>query len=265
MIENSNTDLVWQKPLLLPSLNRDRVHLWRANLELTEEEIKQLANLLSADEVDRANRFRFPRHRRRFIVTRGILRQLLGSYLKINPQNLIFTYGEQGKPLLIENMKLDLSLSLPLQFNVSHSQEYALFGFTLDRMIGVDLEYHRPMPDASKIARRFFSAQESKLLDGTAVEQQSQLFFRLWTAKEAYLKAIGKGLADSLASVELAFDCTNSIYLSALKKDPDAIDNWSLYSCAFSPNYSAAIAINAKVSSKNINYWCWYSDLFFPI
>jgi 4'-phosphopantetheinyl transferase len=231
-------------------LRDNQVHIWRANLGLSTPEIEELTSLLSTDEIARANKFRFVRHRCRFIAARGILRQLLGNYLAANPRSLVFSYSDRGKPRLAQN--------LSLQFNISHSQEYALFGFTLNHLIGVDIEYQRAMPDALKIAQRFFSPREYTMLEAVAIEQQSKLFFQLWTAKEAYLKATGTGLAASLSSIEIALDQSKSLYLSTLKED--TIINWSLYSCAPATDYSAAIAINGQIPAQHINYWHWSNN-----
>lgn len=248
---------VWRVPDYFPVLKSDCVHIWRANLDLPCQQIERLETFLAPDEIARANRFRFARHRRRFVVARGVLRQLIGSYLNIDPQNLTFIYGDKGKPFLDRT-------ELPLQFNLSHSHELALFAFTLKHSIGIDLEYIRPVPDALKIASRFFSPQEDRMLREIEQEQQAQLFFRLWTAKESYLKAVGTGLADSLSNIEIAFDSTDSIYSLAIKQMSEANSDWFLYSCTPSANYIAAIAIEAFGSRQDISYWHWQSDLFTP-
>lgn len=250
--------MVWRVPDRFPVLKNNYVHVWRADLDLPDRQSECLETFLSQDEITRANKFRFARHRRRFVVARGILRQILGSYLNIAPQNLVFTYGDNGKP------ELKPVTELCLQFNISHSHEYALFAFTLKHLIGVDLEYLRPVPDALKIARRFFSSREYQMLLETETEKQAQLFFRLWTAKESYLKAIGKGLADSLANVEIAFDSTDSLYLLAIEQKSEASSDWSVYSCTPSTNYLAAIAIKASGLKQNIDYWHWQSNLPTP-
>jgi 4'-phosphopantetheinyl transferase len=250
MAENSSIDSFWKTPSQLPTLRDSLVHVWRANLALSISEVEGLITLLSTDEIARANKFRFVQHRSRFIAARGILRQLLGNYLAASPRSLVFSYSDRGKPRLAKDISL--------QFNISHSQEYALFGFTLNHLIGVDIEYQRAMPDALKIAQRFFSAREYKMLEEVALEQQSKLFFQLWTAKESYLKATGTGLSASLNSVEIALNQTKSLYLSSLKKD--TIMNWSLYSCTPATDYSAAIAINAQIPAQHINYWHWSNN-----
>lgn len=242
----------WQYPIDLPTLDKDRVHVWRARLDLTDPEIARLATLLSPDEVARANRFRFARHRRRFIVARGILRKLLGNYLNIEPRDLQFEYGDRGKPLLKVN-QIEL-----LQFNLSHSHEYALYGFTYHHLIGVDLEYLREMPDLLKIARRFFSNREYELLAKASEEVKLKLFFQLWTAKEAYLKAVGTGIAD-LADVELAIDEVLSPCLLAIRGDKLAAAKWSLCSCVPATGYIASVAIN-KTLSASIEFWHWHQN-----
>jgi 4'-phosphopantetheinyl transferase len=239
----------WQHLQGFPTLKNGQVHLWRANLALSTSEIEELSVSLSADEMVRANKFRFVQHKHRFIAARGILRQLLGNYLQVSPCNLSFTYSDRGKPRLAEDSAL--------QFNISHSEAYALLGFTLDHLIGVDLEYQKPMTEAVKIAQRFFSPSEFKILAATPPEEQVQLFFRFWTAKEAYLKAIGTGLSGSLSEVEVVLNETQSRYLLTLPEAQPENSPWSLYPCSPETNYLGAIAINSDIQPQQISYWHW--------
>lgn len=243
---------IWQYSTDLPTLVENRIHLWRARLDITDPEIARLATVLSPDEVARANRFRFARHRRRFMVARGILRCLLGNYVSVEPKDLQFVYGDRGKPQL-----KDLYGIIPPQFNISHSHEYALYGFAYHYPIGVDLEYLREMPDLLKIARRFFSPQEYKLLNEASEEARLKLFFQLWTAKEAYLKAIGTGIADSLADVDLAIDEVLSPRLLAIEGHKVTAAKWSLYSCVPVAGYIASVAIETAPSIP-IDFWHWH-------
>ncbi|MGB5714370.1 MAG: 4'-phosphopantetheinyl transferase superfamily protein, partial [Waterburya sp.] len=246
-------DTVWQDPSQPPILDNDQVHVWRANLDLPDADIVRLAAFLSPDELTRANKFRFPHLKRRFTAARGILRQLLGNYLSIKPNDLTFEYSDRGKPRL-SSSKQD---SLP-NFNLSHSQEYALYGFTYHDPIGVDLEYIREMPDALKIAQRFFSAREYQLIKDAASKEQPALFFKLWTAKEAYLKAVGTGLAGSLDSVDIEFNLARSPRLQAIQGDKAAAADWSLYPCLPATDYVGAIAIKIDKSPKQISFWHWH-------
>lgn len=247
---------VWQNPLQLPVLENNQVHVWRANLDLSDTELDYLTTFLSPDEITRANKFRFPYLQTRFTAARGILRQLLGHYLSLSPDKVEFQYSDRGKPQLS-----DLKSDRVLQFNISHSQEYALFGFTYQALIGVDIEYIREMSDALKIAERFFSAREYKLLQETVKEEQQALFFTLWTAKEAYLKAVGTGLSGSLDTVEIELDLQRNPCLQSIHGDRDVTVDWSLYPCLPAQDYLGAIAIKTDKSPKQINFWHWHQNL----
>ncbi len=253
MVDNPNLETNWQDPLQPPILANNQVHVWRANLDLPTAEINQLATLLSTDEIARANKFRFPEHKRRFIATRGILRQLLGNYLQISAKILKFEYSDRGKPRLAASIS-DSSL----EFNVSHSQEYALYGFTHHNQIGVDLEYLRDMKDAAKIAERFFSPRESQLIASLNSEQQQRIFFKLWTAKEAYLKAIGTGLTGSLDGVDISLDQAGYPSLLAINGNITAAASWSMHHCIPAINYVASVAIKTNIIKQQINFWNWY-------
>ena len=247
---------VWQSLSSQPVLNKDEVHIWRANLDVSPTQVDSMIELLSADEIHRADRFRFPKHRRRFIVTRSILRKLLGNYLNINPTEVKFDYSDRGKPKLS-----NLCIGHTLQFNISHSHEYALLGFTTHNLIGVDLEYLREMPDAVKIARRFFSAREYDLIKNLVPEQQSQAFLQLWTTKEAYLKAIGTGLSGSLTDVELDFrQDDNTVFLMALDRERSSVNSWSIHSCIPTSDYVGTVAIKTQINKQKINFLTWHQN-----
>lgn len=257
MKNNNCHAVVWQLPQNKPTLAEGQVHIWRANLDLSTKEIELLSKFLSSDEIDRAAKFHFPLHRKRFIAARGILRQLLGIYLEVSPDRLTFTYGDRGKP------QLELATSAvnrSINFNLSHSQKYAIYGFSSHQPIGVDLEYVRDMPDALKIAQRFFSKNEYKLICNTAATEQNQIFFQLWTAKEAYLKAIGTGLAGSLSSIDLTLNQAQSSGLFSIR-DRTLATEWSL--CGFIPqqDYVAAIASKTLEPLEHICFWHGRTDL----
>src|SRR5215211_71561 len=114
-------------------LNDGEAHIWRADLDLNESFQSSFLKLLSSDEKNRAQKFRFNKDSRHFIIARGILRSLIGKYLEINPAEISFQYSEFGKPS-IANIN-------SLQFNISHSQNIALFAFTKKFKIGVDVEF----------------------------------------------------------------------------------------------------------------------------
>jgi 4'-phosphopantetheinyl transferase len=160
-----------------------------ARLDAPSREVRSLQASLSSFEAQRAKRFRFERHRRRFIVSRGRLRQQLGARLGVRPEAVELAYGTNGKPGLKHN---------GWHFNVSHCDDVALFAFSKTSEIGVDVEAIRPIHEADAIAAQVFSPFERR-------EMSTPLgFLRCWTRKEALVKALGEGLSMPLERFDIA-------------------------------------------------------------
>ena len=154
-----------------------------ARLDAPSDEVRSLQASLCPHERQRAARFRFERHRRRFIVARGRLRQLLAARLGLTPEAVEFAYGANGKPRVLN-----------LHFSVSHCDDVALFAFSEASEIGVDLEAIRPIREADAIAAQFFSPSERLVCE---IEKPLG-FLRCWTRMEALAKALGEGVSNSL-------------------------------------------------------------------
>ena len=149
--------------------------------------------LLSVEERARAGRFVFEDDRRRYTVARAQLRRLLGERLGERPEAVGLTYGAHGKPALAPR-----HAGSGLRFNVSHCGDVAVHAFTRGREIGVDVEAVRALPDADQIAARFFSPRENQAYQALPSGDRAVGFFNCWTRKEAYIKALGEGLAHPL-------------------------------------------------------------------
>jgi 4'-phosphopantetheinyl transferase len=252
MDDRNNHKPIWCEPPHELILSEDGVHIWRAKLALPTVEIARLMSFLSPDEITRANKFKFERHKIRFIAARGILRELLANYLQINPLRVKFSYSDRGKPYLAPSIS-DRSL----QFNLSHSQDYALYGFTRYHPIGVDLEYLREMKDVVKIAERFFSLQEFELISDLTNEEQQTTFFKLWTAKEAYLKATGEGLSGSLDRIAISLTPESHLTLLSVKGNAQPVTSWLMTSFIPITDYVAAVAIETSTPQQDISFWRW--------
>lgn len=174
-----------------PQLN-EAVDVWRIDLDTLEPAVKSLERLLSPDEVKRADRFRFAQDRRRFVVARAVLRRLLGAYLGASPGSLRFAYGPHGKPRLADAHHAQGHVT----FNLSHSRDLALVAVAGGCELGVDLEAVRPLEEASAMARRIFSAAELAALAAMPEAERDMAFYRFWTRREAWVKALGTGLAE---------------------------------------------------------------------
>jgi 4'-phosphopantetheinyl transferase len=162
-----------------------------------QEVPENLWDVLSGNEKDRADRFIHPADRVLFIATRGILRCLLSDATGIAAEQIQFAEGLAGKPYL--------SGRCGPHFNVSHSGSFALIGLSENRPVGVDIERMHFTGDELNVAQSHFSAAEYRALLG--LEQESMLcsFYKIWTCKEAVLKACGAGISEHLKSVTVAF------------------------------------------------------------
>lgn len=225
-------------PVELPA---GRIHIWSVPLDPSPAQVTALRTLLDADETQRADRFRFDRHRRRFIVGRGTLRVMLGAYLDRDPAGLEFQYGPKGKPSLTSGQGQE-----DLRFNLSHSSELGLYGLARHEELGVDVEKLRPMPDAEQIAERFFSQSERETLRTVPEEAKSNAFFHCWTRKEAYIKATGDGLSMPLDRFDVTLLPGEPARMLSAEGDPKKAETWSLVHLDPAPDYIGAVAIQGK-------------------
>lgn len=229
-----------------PPLLTGEVHLWLAELARSTGEIAALTQTLSPDEFARADRFRRPRDRDRFIVARGLLRSLLGRYAGLAPAALRFEYHcECGDPgCATEWRKPTLAAATGgawLHFNVAHSGDLALYALARDCTVGVDLEWHDPAPDPATLAPIVLAPNEWVALRALPAEAQRAQFFRLWTAKEAYLKARGTGLCLPPAQVSFDTGADGALRLLSVAGDVAEAARWHLTTLAPQPGYSAAV------------------------
>jgi 4'-phosphopantetheinyl transferase len=178
----------------LDSLRDGSVHVWRAPLELTPIVLQTMWDTLAPDEIERARRFHFERHRHRFIAGRGILRALLSRYLDRPAGEIAFTYGPYGKPAVSDDA------SHGVRFNMAHSGTLVLVAVTRARQVGIDVEQRAHHADHLELARRFFAPGEIAELCALPPHDQPDGFLNCWTRKEAYLKARGDGLSLPLDS-----------------------------------------------------------------
>lgn len=267
-------DPVWSIPPDKVALTREQVHVWRAELDLPEPTVACLRDTLSADEVDRSERFHFPQHRRRFIAARGLLRVMLGRYLEAAPKAVSFHYGLYGKPSVKVEPRGRTCLTTPtglssqtldtaqvssagrgptLQFNLAHSGELALYAFAWGRQVGVDLERLERDVAYGEIAQRYFSPRERGVLQSLPVHERGVAFFGCWTRKEAYLKARGDGLSVPLDQFEVTMLPGEPTRLLHAAFDPDEVARWSLRELRPGRGYVAALA----VEGHNWQLLCW--------
>jgi 4'-phosphopantetheinyl transferase len=221
-----------------PTLDDHDVHVWHRTVSTHESDLHLLEGLLSKDERARAERFVFEKHRSEFVLTRGTLRILVGSYLGIEPEQLRFAYSRHGKPSMMRTWP-----GFDLRFNVSHSAGRAVFAFVRGLDIGIDIEEIRMDIDTMDLAERFFSPNERERLRSLSGESLRRTFFRYWTRKEALIKANGQGLSIPLNEFDVCSSDQKPCVFRAIAPDPDDKSRWDLRDLTLHPNYAAALAI----------------------
>ena len=230
-------DPLWGAPPELIEAWRDEIHIWRVFLNIAPSWVQSLSNVLSTDERERAERLRFQRDRQDFIVTRALLRILVGRYLRREPDQVQFSYGTYGKPSLAGES------DQALRFNLSHSQGLALYAITRGRQIGIDVECMRENQDTEAIAQRFFSSQEIAAIESLPEPIKQKAFFACWTRKEAYLKARGDGLSGAMDSFSVSVNPGEPAVFLNVKNDPHENSRWSLIELDPGPRYAGALAV----------------------
>ena len=223
------------------------IQVWSVPLQVLEDTVETYFRCLSGDERSRADRFRFPDDRRRYIVARGTLRYLLGKQFDRPPQTIEFCYGEYGKPSVV----LDNDGSCNFHFNVSHSGELALCALGRRHRVGIDIEKLKPIQRLDSMMERCLSEEEL-----AQVENETNLtraFLQRWTCKEAYLKAIGVGLSQSMKTIEVE---TMPLRLVCVPEDCE--NGWYLHSINVPDEYVSALVVEGESS---VTLSCWQHEL----
>lgn len=225
-------------------LPMDWVDLWWEDIDRQIKRIPEFWVAFPEDERKRAERFRFDRHRERFIVCRGRLREILSGYWDGLPQAFRFRKGPGGKPAVNGN-------NSEIRFNLSHCGGHALYAVAYGREVGVDVEAVRPKPKAAALVDRFFSANEKAAFQTLEPHDREVAFFAGWTRKEAYVKALGKGLRFPLDRFDVSLKPGDQNALLRVEGAPEETKRWSLRDIDLGPDFRAALAVEMKGPSSD--------------
>ncbi len=241
----------FRSPPLDYSLARNAVHVWRAYFQPVFMSNGKFAESLSAEEIDRAQRFIRKSDQDRYVFAHGVLRSVLGAYLGCAPHKLIFENKQYYKPRLVSH-----SGGNDIQFNLSHSGDMILIAVTRGPAVGIDVEHMRRIPDVLQIVNRFFSADERELLNTLSSEDFDEGFFTYWTSKEAFLKGMGKGLSYPLDKFSIIFPNEGSAGVIYVHDDPINAHCWKIIRLSPGPGYSGALAIEELRSEPEFFDYC---------
>lgn len=215
-------------------LSGRQVHIWMLHTSASNNTVARCEQVLAPDETRRAAQFRLGRARESYVVTRGVLRHLLGNYLGLYPAHIRFEYGSNGKPTLAPDTGL--------QFNVTHSGDIAAVAVTAGCGIGIDLEQVRTLPDLEQIAERFLCSDEAAEIHSLPAGEREKAFFTCWTRKEAYVKATGVGLSKPLKSFHITVKPDAPAKLVLLEHETTSSKSWTLHDLRLAPGYAGAVA-----------------------
>jgi 4'-phosphopantetheinyl transferase len=209
-----------------------------ARLDVASASLQAFAAMLSKDEQLRAGRFVFERDRRRFTVARALLRGLLAQRLGVQSESVELTSGPHGKPALAPRCA-----TTDLSFNVSHSEDVAVYAFTHGREVGIDVEAIRKLRNADDIAARFFSRRENEAY--LALDPCDRLlgFFNCWTRKEAFVKALGKGLSHPFDRFDVSLAPRDPVRILRVGFTPGEDCGWTPHSFRPYPGFVAAVVV----------------------
>ncbi len=226
-------------------LSNDHIHVWVASLDVSPELLERLRSTLSAEEFERASHFYFLRDRACFAAGRGILRHLLGSYLRVAPERLSFCYNDYGKPALSGQH------AAALRFNLSHSDAIAVVAVTPERDLGIDVERYSESKGDEAVAEKYFSPREFACFRSVPEGLRTRVFLNCWTRKEAYIKARGMGLSIPLDSFDVSLAPGEPAALLRTAEHDDSL-KWQLQDLMLGENYVGALAASG---------WGWTFEL----
>ncbi|HTT66613.1 MAG TPA: 4'-phosphopantetheinyl transferase superfamily protein [Gemmatimonadales bacterium] len=230
------------------SLLRDgEVHVWTLRLDLDRAAQDRLEAFLSAAEVARAHRFVHAADRRRYVCAHGLLRLVLSGYVGRGPREITFEEGPGGKPRLADQPGP--------RFNLSHAEDLALVAVSRDREVGIDVERIREIGSLRALADACFSPAERAALAAIAGPLRLQAAFAGWTRKEAFLKALGEGLARPLDSFDVTLVPGEPARLLRVEDAPDAPGRYTLRAVQPAPGYVGAVAVEGRGTAIRARPW----------
>lgn len=227
-------------------LHPDDVEVFRDRLDRPDADLARFEGWLPAGERARADGFAFPRERRAFVASRGLLRALLARLSGGTPAGQEVVADEGGKPRLAGSCGQGR-----LRFNVSHSGSLWACAVALHREVGLDVEEHRPERSVKSIMIRYFAPAETDALLALPEAQRPAAFHRVWTRKEAWLKARGVGITIPLDSFEVSH-APGDARLLATRPDAAEAARWSLRDLDLGAGYAGAIAVEGTIRSVRL-------------
>ena len=218
---------------------QNTVDIWQVDTQHVYDNVLALTDILDTTEFERYQSLHH-KFKQTYLISHAACREILASYSGILAKDIIYKKNEYGKP--------ELDHEQALKFNMSHSHDMAIIAVSKNTEIGVDLEYVNRKSQWNKIARRFFSQPEINYLFSQPESSQKTLFYQIWTNKEAFIKALGTGLATPLST----FDASSEGIVKTLSSF-DTTTTWYTKNLDIAPGYLAAVSQNTQI--EKIRYY----------
>jgi 4'-phosphopantetheinyl transferase len=230
--------LTVQTPDTIIPLATDEIHLWLASYDEVVEELQPVyRSILSAEERVQEPRFHFAKDRRRYLVTRALVRTVLSRYVSVPPAAWTFSSNAYGRPEIANGEGRAAGLS----FNLSHTHSLIVLGVTRSRALGVDVENFRAREVSLDVARHFFAPDEVEELSTVPSHEQQYRFFEYWTFKESYIKARGMGLSLPLDKFSFRYPHDRGVSIAIDPALGDAAARWQFWQFRPMPEYLVAV------------------------
>jgi len=248
-VTNQITPTIWSRESCPFQATNKRIDIWQ--IDLKDTNLHHL-EYLSEDELMRAQKIIHQSGKDRFIRSRCSLRYILAQSLQVAPASLVFEYGEKGKPMLSH------PYDSQLEFNLSHDTDKALIALARERQLGIDISDVNRSTNNIAISKRNFSDKEHTFLLSHAADEIPQQFHSIWSRKEAYTKAIGRGYAYGFKN----FTVSSEFGLIEDVLNKDACDQWTILPINTGSDTVAALA-HSKTDQQDIPdiyYWNLKTD-----
>ena len=206
--------------------------IWHGDILSAESEQQNYHVLLNDEEKQKASTFLRPELQQKYINSRGMLRKVLASYLNINPQKISIKTSEHGKPFVEDE----------LFFNLSHTGNKFALAISGSGEVGIDLEQYRDRKNLQGLVGKCFSEQEKNYWQGLSEQQKIIMFYRFWVRKEAFVKAVGRGIA--LGLNQCAVNPKNQSRFTGIPSGYGTIEDWKIVEVTLDKAYACAVVIN---------------------
>jgi 4'-phosphopantetheinyl transferase len=220
---------------LLTPPSPQQVHVWQWDLDVCDGDFDRYWETLSTQERERADKFRFERHRRRFVAGRGELRRLLSRYLGLSPWEVALEYGSDGKPFCtIQPPERSIC------FNLSHTENAAALAISSGFEVGIDVENVRPIEEGMPL--EVFSIRERAQFTALPDAERQKVFFESWARKEACLKALGTGFILPPTHFEFDLSIRGDTTPRFVGGEAEEARHWRICALSSSPTCAGAVA-----------------------